>query len=165
METAVETREINSNYPLEFLERGGDKLNANWPIERSIKFIKICQKRYPESEIIIRTNQAKEKLHIGLSKPDPLYFLHFPLDDWPKPVILITNHYETEEFKSGRKTLCPTEYLMTITVDTETLVQGNPPIKKIEFSALLSRGKTKTIIKNELGKIPNNWQFNPLPRR
>jgi len=162
MENAVGTREIDPNYPLEFMERGGDKLNANWPIERSIKFIKICQKRYPESNVIVRTNQAKEKLHIGLPSPNSFYP---PLDEWPKPVILITDHYETKEFKNGRKTLCPTEFLLTITVDIKTLAQGNPPIKSIELSTFFKKDKTESLIKKELGRIPRNWQFNPLPRR
>jgi hypothetical protein len=162
METAVETREIDPIYPLGFLERGGDKINANWPIGKAVKFIKICQKRYKESEIIIRTHQPERKLQISYGLQNPLFHT---TDDQPKSEIVITNHFETTELKNGRKFIYPTEYLMIITLDTTNIfVQGNPPIKKIELSTLLTREKTKSTITKEIGKIPNKWRFNPIPR-
>jgi len=162
MEGAVETREINPYYPLEFLERGGDKINANKPTNWAIKLMNVCQKRYPECEVIIDINQPEKKLRHSYRPPDQIYRIP---DDWPKPSILITNQYTTTNYPNGKKTIQPTEYLMIVNVDTETLIQDNPPIKKIELLTLFNRDKTKSLIRKELGRIPKNWQFNPLPRR
>jgi len=158
METAVETREINPTYPLEFLERGGEKINPNWTREKAIKFIKICQKRYPQCEVTIETDKPQRLLDIYYGTPSSL---GHRIDRWPEPNFVITSNYEAEKWKSGREIIHPNEFRMVVTVDTKTPIQGNPPIQKIEFTTLLTREKTKSIITKELGKIPKDWQFNP----
>ncbi len=158
MEGAIGTREINLYYPLESLERGGDKLNSNWPFAKTIEFIKICQKRYPECEIIIETDKPQKLIDIHHK---PLNPLERKIDRWPEPNFVIISNYEAEKWKNGREIIHPKEYRMIITVDTKTIIQGNPPIQKIEFTTLLTREKTKSSIKKQLGKIPSNWQFNP----
>ena len=67
MENAVEAKEINPFYPLEFLGRGINNINRDWSYEKAIRFIKICQtnqRKFKDRNaisVIIRTNQDERK--------------------------------------------------------------------------------------------------------
>lgn len=151
METAVVAEK--SLYPLEELGRGTEGINTGWSFEKVVKFVK----KLNVDDTKIRTDQAEVKLH--LLSPNRFN----SISDTPESTILITNQCDRIKLHDERYLLRPTEYVAVINISTDG-PQGNPPMKSIELSTILPREKTKMIIKRKLGKIPDNWNFNPLPR-
>ncbi|MBF8249406.1 MAG: hypothetical protein HW400_7 [Candidatus Levybacteria bacterium] len=155
----METTTDKSPFPLEFLERGLDKINKGWSFEKAINLLK----ELDAQDTTIRTDQIKRKLELLSPSPNSFQSKFVAQLDAPESSIFIADSYKETKLRNGARIIHPDEFLLIVNLNPEE-PQGNPPARSVELSTIIPREKAVPFIEKVLeSKIPTNWKLNPAP--